>query len=109
VILRKGKMADKKKIGDDKKGFVWYGMIGTFWIMIAFHVFVVAYSLFINPSTYLTAIFDSLKAMLGIITYIFSIIYLIKYQKKGFAAASLVISTLIILSSLIDKTYLLCS
>jgi len=72
---------------EDKK-YVYYGLRVSFWMMVL--CWIVAMIEFINPEN---VSFALLWVALIVHTFVTSIIHLVKYDKKGLAVTSLVISS----------------
>ena len=92
-------MTKEELIKDEpKKGFVWYGLRISFWVMILstinfFRFFQNKITLYIMSIPY----FSLLTIVFVPFTLILSIIHLSKYKEKSFAILSLLLSFLLII------------
>jgi len=77
---------------DIEKGYVWYGLRVSFWMMVL--CWIAAIIEFINPEN---VSFALLWVALIVHTFVTSIIHLVKYDKKGLAVTALVMSSSLLL------------
>jgi len=78
------------------KGFTWYSLKISFWIMIFFWIFT-----YVIPANEGRGLFFGLLFIASVIfTFIVSIIHLTKHKEKVFAIISLVISVIVFFSLL---------
>jgi hypothetical protein len=88
----------------DKKGFVWYSIRFSFWLMvILLLIFLIMLIGIIDISLgeNLTVLLIYFLPLLAIFNIIVSIIFLSEYEKKGFVIISLISSFLIIIGFII--------
>jgi len=103
IKFRKVKENPKYEIKEKNKGFVWYSLRTSFWIMIGFWaISSIAWALELE----LSYTFSFLWIFFVIFTFVVSIIHLKKHKSRAFAIVSLVLASYLILTMVIGFIYL---
>ena len=99
--MKKESVKNNKIITKPKKGFIWYSLRASFWLIALIWIFFVLTDKLFLSTGLDQALFSLILLLIWIVliffNFVVSIIHLTKYKEKAFAIVSLVFSSLLML------------